>query len=111
MTGSTAWLVLLAAEIAGNLSNVAGIGLIGLFPTGLPQRPRRALGTGHHAAMAVLLPLLVEITSPRPPTDLFGYAGQPAIASPLFLPAAHPARTGRRRAASRRSRFWTLARA
>jgi signal transduction histidine kinase len=91
VTGFSAWLVLLAAEIAGNASVVAGIGLIGLFPTGRPQRrgERWVLGAG--AAMAVLLPLLVEISSPAPPTDLFGYSGEPAIASPLFLRAARPA--------------------
>ncbi len=90
VTGFSAWLVLLAAEIAGNASVVAGIGLIGLFPTGMPQRrgERRVLGAV--AAMAAALPLLVEISSPTPPTDLFGYSGEPAIASPLFLPAARP---------------------
>src|SRR6266498_2674233 len=70
VTGFSAWLVLLAAEIAGNASVVAGIGLIGLFPTSMPQRrgERRVLGAV--AAMAAALPLLVEISSPTPPTDL-----------------------------------------
>ena len=90
-TGISAWLVLVAAEIAGNASVVAGIGLIGLFPTGIPQRRGERWVLRSTAAMAVALPLLVEMASPAPPTDLFGYAGEPAIASPLYLPAAHPA--------------------
>jgi signal transduction histidine kinase len=92
VTGFAAWLVLLAAEIAGNASVVAGIGLIGLFPTGMPQRRGERWVLGAVAAMAVALPLLVEISSPAPPTDLFGYSGKPAIASPLFLSAASPVR-------------------
>jgi signal transduction histidine kinase len=91
VTGSAAWLVLVAAEIAGNASVVAGIGLIGLFPTGMPQRRGERWVLGAAAAMAVLLPLLAELSSRTPPTDLFGYSGQPAFASPLFLPAARPA--------------------
>jgi signal transduction histidine kinase len=90
MTGSAAWLVLLAAEIVGNASVVTGIGLIGLFPTGTPQRRGERWVLGAVAAMAVALPLLVGISSRTPPTDLFGYSGTPAIANPLFLPAAHP---------------------
>ena len=91
VTGSSAWLVLVTAEIAGNASVVAGIGLIGLFPTGIPQRPGERWVLRSTAALAVALPLLVETASPVPPTDLFGYSGEPAIASPLYLPAAHPA--------------------
>ncbi len=91
MTGFSAWLVVVAAEIASNASVVAGIGLIGLFPTGIPQRRGERWVLRSTAAMAVALPLLVEMTSPAPPTDLFGYAGEPAIASPLYLPAARPA--------------------
>ena len=91
VTGFSAWLVLVAAEIAGNASVVAGIGLIGLFPTGIPQRRGERWVLRSTAALAVALPLLVELASPAPPTDLFGYSGEPAIASPLYLPAAHPA--------------------
>ena len=91
VAGSAAWLVLVAAEIAGNASVVAGIGLLGLFPTGTPQRRGERWVLGAMAAAAAALPLLAEITSPAPPTDLFGYSGKPAIGSPLYLPAAHPA--------------------
>ena len=91
VAGSAAWLVLMAAEIAGNASVVAGIGLVGLFPTGTPQRRGERWVLAAMAAAAAALPLLAEITSPAPPTDLFGYSGKPALGSPLYLPAAHPA--------------------
>ena len=87
---ASAWLVLVAAEITGNASVVAGTGLIGLFPTGRPPRCAERRVLAGMAALAVLLPLLVEMSSAAPPTDLFGYSGKPAIASPLFVPAAHP---------------------
>jgi signal transduction histidine kinase len=90
VTGFSAWLVLLAGQIASNASVVAGIGLIGLFPTGMPQRHGERSVLGVVAAMAAALPLLVAISSPTPPTDLFGYPGEPALTSPLFLPAARP---------------------
>ena len=39
MAGSSlAWIVVLIGKCASNASVVAGIGLIGLFPTGLPER-------------------------------------------------------------------------
>src|ERR1022692_3958672 len=91
VAGSAAWLMLMAAEIAGNASVVAGIGLVGLFPAGTPQRRGERWVLGAMAAAAAALPLLAEISSPVPPTDLFGYSGEPAIGSPLYLPAAHPA--------------------
>jgi len=53
-----AWIVALAREWAGYACLVAAVGLIGLFPTGVPQRAaeRRVLWTA--AAMAVLIPVL-----------------------------------------------------
>jgi signal transduction histidine kinase len=91
VTGFSAWLVVVGGEIAGNASVVAGIGLIGLFPTGIPQRRGERWVLRSTAAMAVALPLLAEMASPAPPTDLFGYSGEPPIGSPLYLPAARPA--------------------
>ena len=82
-----AWAAVLAREWAGNASVVAGIGLIGLFPVGVPQRAgeRRVLRTA--AVAAVLLPVLLLISSPAAPQGLFAGPGDPAIANPLFLPA------------------------
>ena len=86
---SSAWIVALIGAWAGNLATVAGIGLIGLFPTGVPQRPGERWVLGAAAAAALLLPVLLTISSAAP-EDSFPGAGGPAIASPLFLPAARP---------------------
>jgi signal transduction histidine kinase len=87
---SSAWIVALIGAWAGNLGTVAGIGLIGLFPTGVPQRLGERWVLGAAAAAALLLPVLLTISSAAAPGDAFPGAGGPAIASPLFLPAAHP---------------------
>jgi signal transduction histidine kinase len=86
---SYAWVVVLVGQWASNAGVVAGIGLIGLFPTGAPQRRGERLVLKGAAMMAVLLPLLLVISSPTPPARLFEPA-EPAIASPLYLAAARP---------------------
>jgi signal transduction histidine kinase len=86
---SFAWAVVLAGQCASNASVVAGIGLIGLFPTGVPQRPGERWVLRTTAAMAVALPVLLMVSSPTPPGALFQPA-EPGIASPLFLPSARP---------------------
>ncbi|HEY7147697.1 MAG TPA: histidine kinase, partial [Streptosporangiaceae bacterium] len=86
---SFAWAVVLAGQCASNASVVAGIGLIGLFPTGVPQRPGERWVLRTTAAMAVALPVLLMVSSPTPPGALFQPA-EPAITSPLFLPSARP---------------------
>src|SRR6266700_1574737 len=84
-----AWIVLLIGECASNASVVAGIGLIALFPTGVPHRRAERLVLRTAALTAVLLPVLLVITSPTPPESLYQPA-EPGIASPLFLPALRP---------------------
>jgi signal transduction histidine kinase len=86
---SFAWIVVLAGECASSASVAAGVGLIGLFPTGVPERPGERWALRTTAAMAVVLPVLLMVSSPTPPGGLFQPA-EPAIASPLFLPAARP---------------------
>ena len=86
---SFAWIAVLAGECASNASVVAGIGLIGLFPTGVPDRRGERLVLHTAALTAVLLPVLMMLSSPTPPEGLFQPA-EPAITSPLFLPAARP---------------------
>src|SRR5215470_157826 len=86
---SYAWVVVLIGNWASNAGVIAGVGLIGLFPTGAAQRRGERLVLQSAAVMAVLLPLLLVISSPTPPAGLFERA-EPAIASPLFLAAARP---------------------
>ena len=85
-----AWIIALAREWAGFACLVAAVGLIGLFPTGVPQRAaeRRVLWAA--AAAAVLIPVLRMVVSPTAPQGSFSEPGQPVVASPLYLPAARP---------------------
>jgi signal transduction histidine kinase len=80
-----AWLVVLAADWVGNASVVAGIGLIGFFPTGAPERRSERVVLYVAGAVAALLPVLLLVTSPTPPSALFQPA-QPGILSPLYQP-------------------------
>jgi signal transduction histidine kinase len=86
---SYAWVAVLIGQWASNAGVVAGMGLIGLFPTGAPQRRGERLVLGAAAVAAVVLPVLLVISSPTPPTGLLEPA-EPAIVSPLFLAAARP---------------------
>jgi signal transduction histidine kinase len=86
---ASAWLVLLIAECVSNLSVVAGIGLIGLFPTGLAQsRGERAVLRVTTVA-AGLIPVALMASSPTPPAGLFQDA-EHGIVSPLFTQALRP---------------------
>jgi signal transduction histidine kinase len=84
-----AWIALVR-EWAANACVVAAIGLIGLFPTGLPQRRGERWVLRIAAITAILLPVLLVISGPTVPRGSFG-ADQPVLANPLFLPAARPA--------------------
>jgi signal transduction histidine kinase len=85
---SSAWIVALVRAWAGNACLVAAIGLIGLFPTGVPQRAAERWVLWAATAMAALLPVLLMISSPTAPKGTFPSSGEPVVASPLFLPAA-----------------------
>ena len=86
---ASAWLVFLIAECVNNLSVVAGIGLIGLFPTGVAQsRAERAVLRATTVA-AVLIPVALMASSPTPPAGLFQDA-EHGMVSPLFTQALRP---------------------
>jgi len=87
---ASAWLVLLIAECVNNLSVIAGIGLIGLFPAGVPQSRAERVVLGTSALEAVLLPVALMASSRTPPAGLFQAAEQ-GIVSPLFAQALRPA--------------------
>ena len=63
---------------------VAGIGLIGLFPAGLPETRTERLVLRAAATAAVALPVLSLVVFPTPPAALFEPA-QTGILSPLYV--------------------------
>ena len=87
---SFAWLVLLIGECASNLAAVTSVGLLGLFPTGVPQSRGERAVLSATALVAVLLPVALMASSPAPPAGLFQPA-EPGIVSPLFTRALRPA--------------------
>jgi signal transduction histidine kinase len=87
---SYAWVVSLIGAWASTGSSVAGIGLIGLFPTGMPQRTAERWVLRIVAAAAALLPVLFLLSNFTAPRDTFPSAAGPGVTSPLFLPALRP---------------------
>jgi signal transduction histidine kinase len=85
---SGVWSVALVRGWASTGCVVAGIGLVGLFPTGTPNRwyERRVILSV--AVGAVSLPVLVSLTRPTMAPGVFPDPGEPVIASPLYLPFA-----------------------
>jgi signal transduction histidine kinase len=83
-----AWIVVLGREWAGFACLAAAVGLIGLFPTGMPQRTAERWVLWAAAATAVLIPVLEMVARPTAPPGDFPGSGQLAVASPLFLPGA-----------------------
>ena len=84
---SYAWVVALVRIWAGTASTVAGIALIGLFPTGVAERRGERWMLKTAALLGLLLPVLNAVSSPTLPK---GYPDEPTIASPLYWPAAAP---------------------
>ena len=86
---SLAWLVLLIGECASNLAAVTSVGLIGLFPTGVPQSRGERAVLSVTAVAAVLIPVALMASSQTPPAGLYQPA-EPGIVSPLFTSALGP---------------------
>ncbi|MGI9006038.1 MAG: hypothetical protein ACR2FU_07540 [Streptosporangiaceae bacterium] len=87
---ATAGWVVFGAMCAETGSQVAGMGLVGLFPTGRPDRKGQRAVLIAAAVLAVLVPVLVLVSSPWAPRDPFAAPGSTAVASPMFTPAARP---------------------
>ena len=90
------WLVWLVRNWLGYGAIVAGLGLIGLFPTGRTERRYERWVIGTSAAIAVVLPLVLLASGPAAVNETFGPLTDTGIASPLYLPVAallHPAAT------------------
>jgi signal transduction histidine kinase len=86
---SFAWLVLLIGECASNLAAVTSVGLIGLFPTGVPQSRGERAVLGVTTMAAVLIPVALMASSQTPPAGLF-QAAEPGTVSPLFTSVLRP---------------------
>lgn len=84
---SLAWVVALTQHWAGNAMVVALIGMIGLFPTGVADRPGARWTLRITALLGLLLPVLHAVSNPTMPEGLFPES-EPTIASPLYWPAA-----------------------
>ncbi len=89
--GAAAGWVAFAALCADTASEVAGMGLIGLFPTGRPDRAWQRAVLIAAAGLALLVPVLVLASSPTSPRDPFADPGATPPASPIFLAWARPA--------------------
>jgi signal transduction histidine kinase len=86
----SAWLVVLAREWASFACFVAAVGLIGLFPAGVPQRRAERWVLWAAAAMAVLIPVLEMVVSPTAPPGFVHDPESPVVVSAIFVPAARP---------------------
>lgn len=82
-----AWVVSLVRAWASDGSAVAGVGLIGLFPAGVPKRRAEQRVLWIVAAAGAALPVLFLASNPSAPKGAFPNSGEPTIASPLFVPA------------------------
>jgi len=88
------WLVWIVRNWLGAAAIVAGLGLIGLFPTGRAERGYERLVLGTAAALAAVLPLVLLVTGPFAVPETFGPPTDIGIVSPVYWPAAaalHPA--------------------
>ena len=88
------WLVWVIRNWLGAAAIVAGLGMIGLFPTGRAERGYERWVLGTSAALAAVLPLVLLVTGPLAVPETFGPPADAGIVSPVYWPAAaalHPA--------------------
>jgi signal transduction histidine kinase len=94
--GHADWLFWLARNWLGGAAILAGLGMIGLFPTGRTEKRYERWVLGTSAAVLAVVPLVLLITGPFAVTGPFGPWTDAGIASPLYWPATaalHPAAT------------------
>src|ERR1044071_4391840 len=92
--GHTDWLFWLARNWLGGGASLAGLGMIGLFPTGRTEKTYERWALGASAAVIAVTPLPLLITGPFADKGPFGPQTDDGIPSPLYWPAAaglHPA--------------------
>lgn len=83
------WVIALARGWAGAAGVVAGLGMIGLFPTGVADRPGSRWTLRTVALSGLLLPVAGAVANPTLPKDWPG-PEEPTITSPFHWPAAAP---------------------
>jgi signal transduction histidine kinase len=89
--GAAAGWVALAALCADTASQVVAIGLIGLFPTGRPDRVWQRVVLITAGGFALLVAVLALMSSPTSPRDPYAAPGTAPPGSPIFVPWARPA--------------------
>ncbi|WP_073259920.1 sensor histidine kinase [Cryptosporangium aurantiacum] len=88
---SYAWTLALARDWVDNATAVSALGLIGLFPTGRPQRAYERWVLRIAVVLAAVLPMLYAVTHPTMASPMFPTPGVPVLASPLYVAATAPA--------------------
>jgi signal transduction histidine kinase len=94
--GQADWLFWLLRNWLGAAAILAGLGMIGLFPTGRAEKGYERLVLGTSAAILALVPVILLVTGPFTERGPFGPQADGAISSPLYWPAVaalHPAVT------------------
>lgn len=82
------WIVALVRVWVGNLSVLAGTGLIGLFPGGVPKRTGERWTLGLIGAVALTMPIVQLVSNPVAPQGAYPNPDAPVIPSPLYVEAA-----------------------
>ena len=95
--GHADWFFWLARSWLGGAAILAGLGMIGLFPTGQAEKRYERWVLGTSAAVLAVVPLVLLITGPFAVTGPFGPWTDAGIASPLYWPAAARPAPGRHR--------------
>jgi signal transduction histidine kinase len=101
-------LIALLCQWAGTANSVAAIGMIGLFPSGRPERGYERVVIWTSAVAAVLLPLLDAVSAANIALAEVPGQGLPVVRSGVSLAALAPLR-GAFLAAYRSYPFWTVA--
>jgi signal transduction histidine kinase len=88
--GSWLWVLAMIRVWVGTFSVVAGMGMIALFPSGLPRRPAERWLLRDAIALAAALPLAQLLADPSVPRGMYPNEAEPTLSNPLYLPALRP---------------------
>jgi signal transduction histidine kinase len=82
------WIFWLGRNWLGGAAILAGLGMIGLFPTGRTEKGYERWVLGVSAAIVAVVPLIVLVTGPFAVKGTFSPPADASIPSPLYWPAA-----------------------